>query len=164
MRRDVMSHTRVPTPLDTKLPPPVLLLLLCVSIVWLANAFPQAQMPLPFHVAIGTALIAVGLVLNAYPKILFARANTTINPMRPAASMVLLTSGLYRLTRNPMYLGQALILLGYAYLLRNKLGALAVPLYVAYITLFQILPEERALTAQFGARYEEYRKLVRRWL
>ncbi len=152
------------TPIDTKVPPPVLLLALCVAAWWLARTYPQAHVALPLHIVVGAGLIAAGLMLNLYPGVSFSRAKTTVNPMRPGSSTALVTTGLYRFTRNPMYLGHALILLGYAYLLSNAFGFLTLPLHIAYITMFQIIPEERALFAKFGDDYADYRRRVRRWL
>lgn len=154
----------MPTPLDTKIPPPVVMLLLCIAMWFVARAFPEARMALPWSGAIGGVLVLLGLALELRPAFQFARAHTTVNPMRPATSAALVTSGFYRFSRNPMYVGQALLLLGVACLLRNAYAFLALPALIAYITVFQILPEERALSAKFGAEYEDYRRRVRRWL
>lgn len=94
----------------------------------------------------------------------FWQARTTINPLQPDRASVLVTHGIYRFTRNPMYLSLLLLLVAYA----SQLGtwaAFAGPVaYVAYITRFQILPEERVLLSKFGAEYDAYRRRVRRWL
>lgn len=154
----------MPTPLDTKIPPPVVMLLLCIAMWCVARAFPEARMPLSWLGAIGGVLILLGLTLELRPALQFARARTTVNPMRPATSAALVTSGFYRFSRNPMYVGQALLLLGVGCLLRNAYAFLALPALIGYITVFQILPEERALSAKFGAEYDAYRRRVRRWL
>lgn len=75
-----------------------------------------------------------------------------------------MTGGIYRHTRNPMYLGQALVLLGGMLWLGSAVALLVVPLFVGWITRFQILPEERVLSARFGADYAAFRREVRRWL
>ena len=94
----------------------------------------------------------------------FRRGKTTVNPMTPEAASTLVTAGVYRWTRNPMYLGFGVALVGWAVWLAN--GAAFVPLflYVLYMNRFQIGPEERALEARFGAAFTDYRKRVRRWL
>jgi protein-S-isoprenylcysteine O-methyltransferase Ste14 len=154
----------MPTPLDTKIPPPVVMLLLCALLWWAARAFPETAIAHAYLPAIGAVSILLGLALDLHPAIQFFRARTTVNPMRPSSSEALVTSGIYRFTRNPMYLGQALILLGFGLWQRSALAFVAVPILVAYLTVFQILPEERALSAKFGEAYDEYRRRVRRWL
>ena len=84
--------------------------------------------------------------------------------MQPESASALVVSGIYRLTRNPMYLGFLLILLGWALFLSNGLAVLAVPAFVFYMNRFQIEPEERALAAIFGAEFVAYKSHVRRWL
>lgn len=106
----------------------------------------------------------LGVVLNLLPKLSFRRAGTTVNPLRPSASSVLVISGIYRRTRNPMYLGQALVLFGAMVYLQNLIALLVVPLFLVYITWQQILPEERALMARFPEAYAQYRHRVPRWL
>ena len=94
----------------------------------------------------------------------FQRARTTVNPINPAASTALVVNGIYRVTRNPMYLGFALLLLALAMYLGKLSGLLLVPLFMAYLQHFQIRPEERALQAKFGALFVAYCRQVRRWL
>ncbi len=148
--------------LETRVPPP-LVMLLCGLAGWaLDGLLPGWALPVPVWLAV--SILALGLLLNLLPKWTFGRVRTTVNPLRPASTTVLVTGGLYRYSRNPMYLGQALVLLGALLLLRNALPLLVVPLFVAWITRLQIVPEERVLAARFGARYEAFRSQVRRWL
>lgn len=148
--------------LETRIPPP-LVMLLCGLAGWgLDGLLPGWALPVPAWAAVSIGVL--GLLLNLLPKWTFGRVHTTVNPLRPASTSVLVTSGIYRYSRNPMYLGQALVLLGAMLLLRNALVLLVVPLFVAWITRLQIVPEERALAARFGARYAAFRSQVRRWL
>lgn len=94
----------------------------------------------------------------------FLRSRTTINPLKPERASVLVTDGIYRYTRNPMYLSLLLLLLGYAIELWCWPALLGPAAYVAYITRFQILPEERVLEGKFGADYLAYKRRVRRWI
>ena len=84
--------------------------------------------------------------------------------MRPGASSVVVTGGVYRLTRNPMYVGLVLLLWGWSVYLGSPWAWLGPLLFVGYVTRFQIVPEERALTRLFGADYVAYCAKVRRWL
>ncbi len=151
--------------LELKIPPPlvaavVATAMLCASI-WLG---PVLALPPTARVAGALMLVAVGASFDLVSLLAFRRARTTINPLRPERSKAVVTSGLYRITRNPMYLGLVLILTGLALYLDSP-WALPGPLvFAAYITRFQIQPEERALTAHFGADYTAYCARVRRWL
>jgi len=94
----------------------------------------------------------------------FQRARTTVDPLRPEKASALVTSGIYRRTRNPMYVALAIALLGWAIWLGHPLALLGVAAFVAWINRFQIAPEERALRALFGPEFERYCSEVRRWL
>jgi protein-S-isoprenylcysteine O-methyltransferase Ste14 len=94
----------------------------------------------------------------------FRQARTTMNPMQPQAAAALVRSGVYRVSRNPMYLGLLLVLLAWTAFLSTLWTALGPLVYVLYINRFQIAPEERILSAKFGASYTEYKASVRQWL
>ena len=84
--------------------------------------------------------------------------------MTPESSSALVSGGVYRFTRNPMYLAMLCVLIGWALVVSNVAALVMLPLFVAYLNRFQIRPEERALHARFGAEFERYRDSVRRWL
>lgn len=150
--------------LDHKIPPPVVALV-CAGLAWLlARATPDAALDWPLRAWATGGLVAMGLLLDAWGLLAFRRAGTTLNPLAPGRSTAVVLGGPYRITRNPMYLGMACVLLGVCVWLANPFAPLAVLAFVAYITRFQILPEERVLLAKFGAPYEEYLRTVRRWL
>ena len=137
------------------------------AVAWgLAQVWPSSLIALPssLRLTMVAALAVLGLLLNLLPKLAFGRAGTTVNPLRPASSRALVTSGLHGVSRNPMYLGHALLLVAWACWLRHPAALIGAPLHMAYVTRYQILPEERALSAMFGAAYEAYRARVRRWL
>ncbi|WP_414539711.1 methyltransferase family protein [Stenotrophomonas forensis] len=152
--------------LETRIPPP-LVMLLCGGIGYLASRL-AAGLAVPVPVSspalLAGALLTLGVTLNLLPKLAFRRARTTVNPLRPSASSALVTHGVYRYTRNPMYLGQAIVLAGAMLYLQNAVAWLSVPLFVLYITRLQIVPEERVLSARFPEAYALFRQRVRRWL
>jgi len=113
-------------------------------------------------VAIAFALVGVAFDLSAL--IAFRRAMTTVNPMKPQSTSSMVASGVYRVTRNPMYVGLAFMLGGWAAFLWTWWALLGPFAFAAYITRFQIAPEEKALSILFGAEYLAYRSQVRRWL
>lgn len=91
-------------------------------------------------------------------------ARTTVHPLRPDAATALVTNGIYRFTRNPMYLGLLLALFGWALLLGQPAALLLAVAYVPVMNRLQIIPEEHALRARFGAAFHDYQARVRRWL
>ncbi len=149
--------------LETRIPPPLVLLTLGAAAFGVAHLTPK----LSFHDACASlfaALLALaGLTLNLLPKVAFRRAGTSANPLRPAATKQLVTSGIYRYTRNPMYLGHVLMLSGWVVHLGNVLALVVVPVFVLFITRFQIRPEERALATVFP-HYEQFCRRSPRWL
>ncbi|WP_401737492.1 methyltransferase family protein [Stenotrophomonas pavanii] len=150
--------------LETRIPPPVVMLA-CAMAGLAASAWGSPwTWPMAFPVLVPAAVAATGVALNLLPKLAFRRAGTTVNPLRPQAASALVTHGVYRHTRNPMYLGQALVLLGAMLYLQDLRALLAVPLFVVYITRLQILPEERMLSARFPDAYAAFCRRVRRWL
>ena len=113
--------------------------------------------------AAALALAAAGGALALAGVWAFARSRTTVNPLAPQRARALVTGGVYRYTRNPMYLGMLLALAGWAVWLGNAAALLALPLFVAVLNTLQIRPEEAALRARFGADYARYAQRVRRW-
>ena len=109
-------------------------------------------------------LVCIGQSIGIAGIVAFRRAKTTVNPIKARLASALVIRGVYRYTRNPMYLGLLLTLLAWAVFLANPIAVLWVVVYVLYITRFQIIPEERVLTSLFGAEYEAYKGRVRRWV
>ena len=128
----------------------------------LAWVVPALTFPIPPALAFPVA--ALGVSLDAIALLHFFRRRTTVNPLKPASAAALVTGGIYRFSRNPMYLGLATLLLAWAFYLGNLAALAGVALFVLYMNRFQIAPEERALEARFGAEYIAYRTRVRRWL
>jgi protein-S-isoprenylcysteine O-methyltransferase Ste14 len=150
--------------LELKIPPPVLALCFAL-LMWLASSLvPSVVVPFGVRVGVALALVAIGQSISVSGMVSFRRAKTTVNPMKPSAASSLVTGGVYRFTRNPMYLGLSITLMGWEVFLSNPLALLAVPLFVLYVERFQIHPEERVLSSLFGAEYAAYREKVRRWL
>ena len=113
---------------------------------------------------IALVLLAIGLLLMAVAVGYFIAARTTVNPLRPSRASSLITAGVFALSRNPIYLGDLLVLAALAVWLGNWLNAVLLALFVCYINRFQIIQEERALAQLFGAAYDAYCSQVRRWL
>jgi len=146
------------------LPPPVVVMLLGAA-MWAVNrALPFARIAFTLQLPLAIVLLVTGLLIAGAAAISFIRASTTINPLRPSRASQLITNGVFAFSRNPIYLGDLLILAALAVWLGNAINGLWLPVFVWYISRFQIAPEEEALTRIFGARYAAYCKRVRRWL
>ncbi len=151
------------TALELRIPPPVLALL-TAFVMWIGardNA-PFARPTWLTPLVAGIGVIAAGIMILAV--IALRRAKTTISPIRPEGASALVETGIYSVTRNPIYLADALALLAYAFHLWQPQSFVAVPVFMAWIHRFQILPEERVLQAAFGVAYERYAAATRRWL
>ena len=92
------------------------------------------------------------------------RAHTTVSPLAPSDTSKLVTSGIYSISRNPIYLAFLLILTAWSVYLSNAAGFLFLPVFVVYLNRFQIVPEEVILCGKFGSEYTRYKREVRRWL
>ena len=150
--------------LDNRIPPPFMTMIVALA-MWGATYLAP---PLALGSGLRYALLAFFLVLGGlfgFPAFLaFGRAKTTIDPVNIDRASTIVTSGVYRFTRNPMYVGLTCLLLSWAAYLSTPWSLLGPLFFVAYITRFQILPEERAMQAKFGAEYSAYRSRVRRWI
>lgn len=150
--------------LDNRIPPPVVALLVGGAMWLLAQAGPTVAVdPGARGIAAGL-LFLLGAALDVAGLMSFRRARTTINPLQPGSATALVTSGVYRYTRNPMYLGMLVVLLAWALYLAAPLALLGPAAFWLYIDRFQIAPEERALAALFGEPFAGYKARVRRWL
>jgi protein-S-isoprenylcysteine O-methyltransferase Ste14 len=151
--------------LELKVPPPLVAALVAL-LMWLlpGAATPAAAWPPPPTSVLALFLALAGGAITAAGLFAFRRARTTVNPLRPEKSSSLVTSGVFGFTRNPMYLGLALLLAGWAAQLASPLALLGPVGFVAYAQRFQVLPEERVLGRLFGKEWEAYRTKVRRWL
>jgi protein-S-isoprenylcysteine O-methyltransferase Ste14 len=150
--------------LELKIPPPAVGVVLGLGMWVVSDWGASIQSPLPVrYAALAIGGIGGGALAIA-GDVAFNRAQTTINPFRPQNTSTLVTSGVYRATRNPMYLGMLAVLLGWSVFLGSALALLGPIAFVAYITRFQIIPEERVLLAKFGSVYGDYARNVRRWL
>jgi protein-S-isoprenylcysteine O-methyltransferase Ste14 len=150
--------------LELKLPP-VALGVIAAALMWCtASATPDFDFLFPSNSVFAAGLALIGTFTCIAGVVSFRRAKTTVNPMKPDSTSSLVVSGIYRFTRNPIYLGFLLILLAWAAALSNVLALLSLPAFVLYMNRFQISPEERVLASQFAQDYAEYRARVRRWL
>lgn len=146
------------------IPPPVQGIITAIIMWGVALAIPQLSVPFRGSFLLMLALIAVGFIIEVIAIFMFMRAKTTVNPLAPQKTQKLVISGLYKYSRNPMYLGLCFMLLGYAVWLANPISTLVLFGFVWWITEFQIKPEEEVLREKFGQDYLDYQSQVGRWL
>ena len=133
--------------------------------MWGASTqLPALAFALPGRIAISLALGGAGIGFAFAGIVAFRKAMTTVNPMKPGAASALVTSGAYRFSRNPMYVGLLFALSGWAIYLSHVVVFLLLPAFVAYMDRYQISPEERALSSKFGEDFAAYKRSVRKWL
>lgn len=149
--------------LELKIPPAVVVLVSAGLMALTAKLWPMSVWHFTDAKALALSLVIIGAVIALAGVIRFRQAKTTANPMDPNKSSALVTQGIYRFSRNPMYLAFLLILLGWGIQLGNLPALAWVIVYVLYMNRFQIEPEERILTKNFGQAYSDYRQSVRRW-
>lgn len=147
-----------------KIPPPLIALLAGILIWAVNNAFPAFGQDVAVLKTVALVIALIGIFIEIWSVFLFIKKRTTVNPLKPQNSKKLVTVGLYRYSRNPMYLGMLLLLTGVVFWIGNPIGATILLLFVWYMTNFQIKPEEKALENLFGSQFREYKKQVRRWL
>ncbi len=131
--------------LELKLPPLALALAFALAMWLAATQVPQLAFTMPGQSAIAIALAGLGTAIVLAAGLHFRRAGTTVNPTTPQATSTVVASGVYRLSRNPMYVGFLLVLAGWAVFLAHGLALLFLPGFVIYMNRFQIAPEERML-------------------
>ncbi len=155
--------------LELKIPPLVVLFIIVV-LMWLSANYlflPTSSAPektnLILRLLSSLVCIFAGIMIALLGVLQFRQAQTTIFPT-PKQTTTLVTSGIYRYTRNPMYLGMAFALIGCVIYFGHLYLLIWVASFVAYLTQFQIKPEERILTEKFADEYVHYQQQVRRWI
>jgi protein-S-isoprenylcysteine O-methyltransferase Ste14 len=149
--------------LELNVPPPVVALLISAAMWGTAMLGVSIQLPNVLRYVLAATLALGGGCITLAGVVSFHRAKTTVNPLKPANASSLVTAGIYRFTRNPMYLGLLLALLAWAVFLSSAWAFAGPVAFVLYINRFQVAPEERVLATMFGAAYAEYKARVRRW-
>ena len=151
--------------MENRIPPPIIGLF-SIFLVWAtASLLPGLGQNLPLASALAAVLAVIGFAIAGAGVVGFRKAQTTVNPLTPEQATSLVSGGIYRLTRNPMYLGMLLVVIAsgifWQHLVALAVGAV---FFFAYINRFQVTPEERAMEKLFGDEFRTYCESVRRWL
>ena len=149
--------------LKNRIPPPVITVLSAL-IMWLLALLIPAAAAAKTSALLGGFFALVGLLFAGAGLRAFRKHQTTVNPLNLRKTAAFVNSGIYRVSRNPMYVGLLFILFGWALFLGNILSMIWLGPWLIWMSELQIAPEEKAMTQQFGDAYSEYCKTVRRWL
>ena len=148
--------------LKTKIPPPIIaiafIVILYISSLWMDRFIFEGQSIFSLFIFI----LGLGCVLSASTQ--FRRINTTVNPLHPESASYLVVDGIFKFTRNPMYVGLCAVILAFGFYVGTWFVFILLPLFVISINYLQIVPEEVALQKLFGAEYVSYCNSVRRWI
>jgi len=145
--------------------PPIIQMVITAGFMWiLAVLLPTMSIARFASALVALVLASIGVAVAILGVQAFLAADTTIDPRIPNQSSSLVTKGVYSISRNPMYLGFLLMLVGWGVFLFNIMSFLLLPLFVMYMNRFQITPEERYMRKKFGQEYSQYAAAVRRWV
>lgn len=145
--------------------PPVVVFLMFLGLMWLTHQFmPNQSLLFETGGSFGISFMIVGGFIGILGVIEFARKSTTVNPHKPEKTKELVRSGVYKYSRNPMYLGLMIVLISPVLYFGNPFLILFLPAYLWYMNEFQIKPEEEIMEQKFGKEFLEYKNKVRRWL
>ena len=148
--------------MNNKIPPPIVALICGLGIYLSRSLFPTYN-----HASIGiisAIFLSLGIMTLIVAVLFFIKQKTTLSPLQPEKASSLVVSGVFKHSRNPMYLGLSLILLSVAVQFNFVGGILIVFMFIAFITKFQIIPEEIAMEKLFGEEFSRYKKRTRRWI
>lgn len=150
--------------LQHKIPPP-LVAVICAFFSWfLASGTEPNSVSFALKIVLSMLLVCVGAFIGISGFITFKKAKTTVSPLTPNKASSLVVKGVFKYTRNPMYLCLVLVLMGFSVYLEDLIALVGVGVFIVYMNEFQIKPEEKALTKLFGEEYLEYMARVRRWI
>jgi protein-S-isoprenylcysteine O-methyltransferase Ste14 len=147
-----------------RIPPLLVVVAAALLMGWIARLVPALHVRLRMLNLLALGLAALGVLVILVALVSFRRERTTVDPMKPHRASALVSRGIFRWSRNPMYLGFLFLLLGWGACLSNLLALLVIPAFIFYMDRYQIRPEEQALEELFGLEYQAYRERVRRWL
>ena len=150
--------------LENKIPPPVVLIV-CLVLMWLiSRETASLEIDSEIKLLASSFMFILGVCIAVAGIVSFRKAKTTVNPLKPEEATHLVVVGIFKYTRNPMYLGMLSVTIGMLIKLSNPWAVVMVLVFYFYINRYQIIPEERAMQKLFGDQFTGYAKRVRRWL
>ena len=145
--------------------PPAVQLLISSFLMWIISIYADnVRFIFKYNIELASLCLIISGTIIVFGIAAFRKAETTVNPLHPDKASSLVAMGIYQYTRNPMYFGLLLILLSIGFYLQNLASMFVLPLYVWFISKYQIIPEEVALQKVFGQDYKDYQDNIRRWI
>ena len=148
--------------MNNKIPPPIVTLTFGLLIYFTKSLFPAFTNGLLSILSLLSLLIGLSILISAVSS--FKKQQTTVNPIAIEKASSLVVTGIFKYSRNPMYLGMVLILLSISFKFNLIGGIVLTMLFTGYITTFQIIPEEIVMNKLFGDEFEKYKNKTRRWI
>jgi len=149
--------------MELKVPPALVFVCFGLIMYLLAEFLPIGYFDFYGRMLLVKILVGLGVLISIMALLQFGRAKTTIDPTKPDKASSLVVGGIFKFSRNPMYLSLLLILLALGVFLGNAFNILIAATFVGYMNRFQIIPEERILLEKFGRSFKDYCILTRRW-
>lgn len=150
--------------LKLKIPPAVVFILFVGMVYGIGHLMPNAMIDVPYQEWLAYGIFGIGVIIGLLGVVEFARRSTTVNPHKPENTSELVKSGVYRYSRNPMYVGLFMGLLAIVIFRGSIWAAVVLPLFVWYMNTYQIKPEEVVMKEKFGEEFKNYKKQVNRWI
>ena len=150
--------------LELKIPPVALTIIIAFLMWGFAELFPATKFSSVWNIVIASAVSCIGVIFSLLGVLEFKKEKTTVDPRVPDQTSSLVITGVYTLSRNPMYIGFLFMLIAWAFYLSQILVFVFLPLFIIYMNWFQITPEERFMMQKFGEEYTLYMSKVRRWI
>lgn len=147
--------------LELKIPPLIVMISFLITMCIISRLDPFI---FRVDITISLSFMFLGVIISFFSVVLFKRSQTTVNPLCPDESRTLVVQGIYKCSRNPMYLSFYIWLFAYGVYTGSPFAIVISPFFIIYINVFQIIPEEDILLKKFGESYLEYKRTVRRWI
>ena len=145
--------------------PPAVQLFISALLMWIISIYADNfRFIFKFNNELALFCLIIGGTIIVFGIVAFRKAETTVTPLHPDKASSLVTMGIYQYIRNPMYFGLLLILFSIGFYLQNLASMFVLPIYIWFISKYQIIPEEEALHKLFGQDYINYQDRVRRWI
>lgn len=150
--------------MELKIIPVVQVLLAVILMITFSKLWPMFSLNWPAHLMVALLLLVLSVGVGISAIVSFRKHKTTVNPTKPEKSSTVVSSGIYAISRNPMYLAMLIALVSLTYYLQHLMCLPVILIFMSYMTRYQIIPEEQILTKIFGQQYKDYQAKVRRWL
>ena len=150
--------------LELKIPPVVTMIVVAMVMILLAQVFPEFTLTFSLKKELSIVIVIAGILVAMSGVWAFHNARTTLNPLLPSDTKSIVSYGIFKVSRNPMYLGFLISLIGLAVYLLNIIAFVSIFVFKIFMDELHIKPEEKVLQKKFGKAYSDYLDKVPRWI